>query len=233
MRTFGILLVSLSSVVCFSCKEEEVGNSREVDPETIFFDYKIWGEEGRDFVTCMFQYRYGGDDGTTLVLEGPSKVELDGEELQADSAKFTGAYYEVQKPLQEFSGQHTISFTGLNKKQYKESFHFTPFTLTTDLPETVKQDSFSLYLQNVQPGTTIRYVLTDTSFSTDDINEVQKMSSQARIIFTKAEMAKLKPGPITLLLSLEEGRPLKNATKEGGRISISYSLRREFELTAQ
>jgi hypothetical protein len=230
MRATLKFLMLAVTIFAFSCKEEEVGNSTDVNPETIFFDYKISGEEGRDYVTCMIQYRYGGDDGTTLVLAEPSKVELDGEELKVDSAKYTGAYYEVQKPLAQFAGQHTITFTDAAKKQYKEEFRFQPLSLRDELPEKVKRDSFSIYLNEVEPGTRVRYVLTGTAFQSDDINEVQKMSGDGRIILTKAEMEKLKPGPVTLLLTLEEERPVKKGTKEGGRISISYALRREFDL---
>jgi hypothetical protein len=84
-----------------------------------FFDYRIWADEGREDVTVNLQYRMGGKNGTTLVLDEPSKAMFDGEQLKVDSAKVTGAYYETQKPIASFPGKHTISFTDLNKKEYK------------------------------------------------------------------------------------------------------------------
>ncbi|MBK5271605.1 MAG: hypothetical protein JJE22_11400, partial [Bacteroidia bacterium] len=82
----------------FSCSSNEIGGSKDVNPETIWFDYQVWGEEGHDNMTVMLQYRFAGENGTTLVLDEPSKVELDGEIIKADSSKITGAYYEMVKP---------------------------------------------------------------------------------------------------------------------------------------
>jgi hypothetical protein len=139
-------------------------------------------------------------------------------------------YYEANRDIEEFAGKHSITFTDFNKKTFKQEFTFSPLKLREELPETIKQDSFSVYLDNVEPGTKVRYVLADTSFETDDVNEVQQMSSTGRIIFTKAEISKVKPGPVTLLLTLEDEKPVANGAKAGGRIYISYSLRRDFEL---
>jgi hypothetical protein len=32
-------------------------NSKDVNPDAVYFDYKIWGEEGKEDVTVMLQYR--------------------------------------------------------------------------------------------------------------------------------------------------------------------------------
>src|SRR4030095_14281414 len=111
-----------------SCTSNEIGNSKDVNPDAVFFDYEVWAEEGKD-VTVNLQYRMGGKNGTTLVLDEPSKVLFDGEQLKVDSAKGIGAYYEIQRPFSSFAGKHSITFTDLNKKEYKEEFEFTPFTL--------------------------------------------------------------------------------------------------------
>ena len=224
-------LMHLFWISIISCTNKKGENYKDINPDAIYFDYQIRGEEEKDFITCMFQFRYGEDDETTLVLEPPSKVLLDGEVLNAESAKYSGAYYEVNIDKQEFEGEHTIIFTDINGKQYQESFNFYSFSLKEQFPETIKRDSFSIYLENVKRGTKIRYVLTDTSFESEGINEVQRINSSGRLHFTRAELDNLKSGPVTLLLNLERDRRLKNGTKEGGRLSISYALRREFELT--
>ena len=126
-------------VFLFSCTSDEIGNSKDVNPEAVFFDYEVWAEEGKEDVTVNLQYRMGGKNGTTLILDEPSKVILDGEQLKVDSAKVTGAYYEVQRPLASFAGKHTINFTDLNKKEYNEEFEFTPFSLEPDVPSTLNR----------------------------------------------------------------------------------------------
>jgi len=226
----GVIACLFVSLLAAGCKDQDAGKKEKENNEAVFFDYQVMGEEGRDFVTVLIQFKEGDAEGNTLLLEEPAKVEMDGEVLKPDSAKRSGAYYEAHRDTEEFTGSHTIIFTDFNRKQYKEEFLFSPMRLRQELPEKVKQDSFSVYLDNVKPGTKVRYVLADTSFETDDVNEVQKMSSTGRIIFNEVEMTKVKPGPVTLLLTLEDERPVKNGTKAGGRIYISYSLRRDFEI---
>lgn len=223
----AVYVIMFLLIALISCREEA---SKTKDPRNLYFDYQVHGEAARDFVTCLFQFRYDEDDETAVVLEEPSKIELDGEIVNADSSKYSGVYYEVNIDKQEFEGEHRISFTDINGKQHTETFTFFPFSLKQELPDTIKRDSFSIYLENVKSGTRIRYALTDTSFESEGINEVQRMGSSGRLHFTKEEVDKLSSGHITLLLNLEEDRSLKNGTKGGGRLSISYALRREFEL---
>jgi hypothetical protein len=59
-----------------------------------------------------------------LVLNEPASVSLDGKEIPADSSKLTGAFYEVMDPVNNFSGNHSIVFTDVNKKKYEEEFSF-------------------------------------------------------------------------------------------------------------
>src|SRR4030095_15674037 len=86
----------------FSCTSNEIGNSKDVNPDAIFFDYKIRGEEKDSNVTVYLQYRMGGPNGTTLLLNEPAKVQLDAEVLPADSAKLAGAFYDIRKTANGF-----------------------------------------------------------------------------------------------------------------------------------
>jgi predicted small secreted protein len=106
-----------------SCNNTEIGESKDVNPEAVYLDYNIAGEEGDEDVTCKFQFRMGGPEGTTLVLNNPAKIELDGEPLMVDSSKLGGAYYEIQKPLASFAGKHIITYTDFNKKEFTEEFY--------------------------------------------------------------------------------------------------------------
>ncbi|MBI5856573.1 MAG: hypothetical protein HZB42_02885 [Sphingobacteriales bacterium] len=227
------LLLSLS-VFCFlsfnSCTNNEIGNVRDVNPEAIYFDYRIWGEEGNDHVTIKLQYRFGGENGTTLLLEEPSKVELDGEMIKADSSSFSGVYYEVQKPVSSFSGKHTIVFTDMNKKQYKENFFFQPLSLESELPDTIEKDKLLLKLKGIDPPENIRLLVTDTSFTGEGINRLDTVYKDGLLVIKKGEIEELAPGPVQMEIIKEYDKPVKNGTGEGGRLLIIYTLRREFYL---
>jgi hypothetical protein len=213
-----------------SCNNAEIAKAKDVSAEAIYYDYKIWGEEGRDEVTLVLQYRFGGENGTTLVLDEGAKVSLDGEVLKADSAKLTGAFYEIMKPVEEFKGKHLVVFTDKEGKEHREEFTYLPFTLAAELPETVKKGPLTIKLKDFAAvPTPVRLVMTDTAFSSKDVNE-ELLVRQGELKITSRHWNALESGPVTLEIYREEERQLKNASKEGGRLTITYSLKREFTM---
>lgn len=212
-----------------SCDSNEVGNSKDVNPESIYFDYKVSGGESDDAVTVMLQYKFAGRNGTTLVLDEPSKVELDGQEIKVDSSKMTGAFYEVRKPLKDFIGKHDIVFTNLDNKQYKEEFNFKPISLRTKVPAEIKRGDLAFDLDGLDQVDYVRVLLTDTSFASDDINWIDTVRN-GRVIITKEDLKRVVNGPVQLELTKEIDKPVKNGTREGGEFSFSYGLKREFTL---
>jgi hypothetical protein len=211
-----------------SCTSNEIGNIKDVNPDAIYFDYEIWAEETNPDVTVHLQYRMGGKNGTTLVLDEPSKVLLDGEELKLDSAKVTGAYYEVQKPASSFAGKHTVTFIDLNRKEYKEEFEFVPFMLDSLSPVMHRGDLVFMF-KGLEPVDVIDVALTDTSFTSADINDTATVRN-GRLVISAERLSAVVNGPINLQFYKDAIKPVKNGTKEGGRILIRYGLRREFEL---
>jgi hypothetical protein len=229
MNRLPVTLILLSLIFITACTSNEIGSSKDVNPDAVYFDYKVWGEEGREEVTVNLQYRMGGKNGTTLLLDAPSEVKLDGELIKADSAKFSGAFYEVQKPAAAFAGTHTILFTDLNKKEYKEEFSFTPFSLEPDVPAVVTRGELVFTFKGLEPVDYLTVVLTDTSFSSKDINDVDTVKN-GRLVISAERLGAVVNGPINLQFIKEGFKDLKNTTKEGGKLYMSYGLKREFEL---
>ena len=230
MNRFFALLSILFFTLLTSCNSNEIGNGNDVTPESIYFDYKIWGDEDHDNLTIKLQYRFGGKNGTTLAMENPAKVELDGELIPVDSTKLSGAFYEIHKPIEKFSGEHIISFSDINERQYSEKFRFQPLKLKTVLPEQVERGKILLEINGMDGSEIVRLILTDTAFKSEGINRLQTVKN-GQIIITEKELENLVNGPIRMELIKEEDRQVKNGTPEGGKISISYGLKREFILT--
>lgn len=228
-KVFSAVIVFLSILIITSCTSNEIGSSKDVNPETIWFDYRIWGQEGTDEVTVKLQYRFAGETGTTLVLTEPSKVELDGRIVPVDSSKYAGAYYEVQESVDSFKGKHTIIFTDINKKQYKEEFHFHPMALRTSIASSVTRADLVFELDGLEPVDYVRILLSDTSSKSDGINRVDTVKN-GRLFISKNQLGSLTNGPITLELIKEHEKTVKNGTAEGGKIAVSYGLQREFSL---
>jgi hypothetical protein len=220
---------SMAIIIFASCNSNEIGGSKDVNPERIYFDYQVSGEEDDSAVTILLQYRFGGATGTNLILDEPSKVELDGAIIPADSSKMTGAFYELRVPQRMFIGKHSIVFTANNKKQYKEEFFFLPVSLLTDMPDTIERNELVLKLNGLETEDYVRVLLTDTSRYSEGINRIDTVRN-GQITITKQNLESLANGPVNLQLIREYERPVKEATEKGGRIAISYGLRSEFVL---
>lgn len=228
-RYFRYFIYTIYLYTLSSCTSNEIGNSKDVNPDAVYFDYRIYGDEKDENMTIYLQYRMGGKNGTTLVLNEPARVQLDGEELKVDSAKLSGAFYETEKATRSFAGKHEIVFTDLHKKEYKEEFSFTPLKLKTNIPAEVKRGDLSFDFEGLDTVDYVRVFARDTSFRSRDINEVDTVRN-GMVIIHSDQLKNLVNGPIVLQLSRELEKPLKNGTKEGGRLSISYTIQREFQL---
>jgi hypothetical protein len=216
----------LIAFLFFSCQGKKQGPS---GTDAVFAAYAITAEEGGENVTCLLKFHQRNSRGPALFLESPASVTFDGIALQADSARLSGAYYEWQQPLAGFEGTHTIVFKSAEGREYKEDFRFQPFTLTNDLTGTVPRSELVLQLEGLAPTDYVRVLLTDTSFTTTDINEVDTVRN-GQISISRAALRNVASGPVTLHLFKEEERRLKNAPAGGGLLSLTYGLSREFEL---
>ena len=218
------------AVILFSCtNNREPESTGEVNPEAIYFDYQVRGEEGNDYITVLLQFRFGGENGGTLILEEPGKVELDGEVITPDSSKITGTYYEIQKPIKVFTGRHSIVFTGSDKKIYKNEFDFQPLSLLTTIGDTLRRSDLVVEFNGLEQEDYIRVLLTDTSFTGDGINRLDT-ARNGRLQITKEDFQNLINGPVQLEFVREHEKQVKNGTGERGRLQITYSLKREFIL---
>ncbi|MGZ5189536.1 MAG: hypothetical protein ACXWCZ_00880 [Flavisolibacter sp.] len=230
IKLFQFFIIASITVACNN-NEDDIGSSRNVNPESIYFDYIISADEESQNVLSMFKFRVGGPEGTTLLLKNPSKVELDGEQIEADSARFTGVYYERVKPIRDFVGKHTIKFTASNNKEYVQEFEFKPFSLSEELPQTISRKVFAIQLRDFPVKETgLHIVMIDTAYATNDVNE-RVVIENGRVLISPFMLNQLKNGPISIELTGEEQKSIQNRTKAGGKLSLRYGLKREFVLT--
>lgn len=196
--------------------------------DQLYLDYTITAEENDENVTCVFQFKEDDEEGKAVNI-APAKLELDGEPIESDSAKLSGFYYEVQKPLDSFAGKHSIVYS-TGDKDYKNEFEFFPFTLEQELPAQIHRKPFSIQLKNF-PSTekSVRLLLLDTVFESRGFNDLVPVVN-GKINIGETVLKTIKNGPINLELYLEQEIPLKQATQAGGKLSVTYGLRREFEL---
>jgi hypothetical protein len=226
-KTRTVLFLGFTAIVAGCTNRDKIESA--VDFDRLYFDYAVTAEEDAGYATCVFQFREGGEDGSAVNIE-PANVALDGGKIETDSAKLSGFFYEVQKSIDSFAGKHTIVFTTPNDKQYRNDFEFSPFTLEEELPEKITRKSFSIQLRNF-PSTekTIRLLLLDTAFESSGFNDMIPVVN-GKVTIDEAILRSVKKGPISLALYMEQEIPLQERTMAGGRIFITYGLKRQFEL---
>lgn len=214
------------SALIISCKDEEIGNSKDVNPETIFTHYDINYTEGNENITCKATFRFGGDKGTTLVLANPSSVELDGKKLVVDSSKFEGAYYQTQPLVSGFSGTHQWKFTNLDKKSFTQDFSFTAINFAKTLPTSIgRSKDWELAFTGLANNDELNIEVADTSVNTTNIDQ-KFVVNNGKVIIAASQLAQLKNGPLTIEISKTNSSSLNQATTQGGRIEMKYELKK-------
>ena len=209
-----------------ACSSNEIGNSKDVNPQTIFVRYSVFGEENNDSVTCWAQFRFAGEDGTTLVLNEPSNIRLDGMEIVVDSSAGMGALYKKKFKTALFAGSHAWRYTDGEMNSYPSAFAFTPFSLKSPLPSAVsREDSLLIELNGLPNGAFITTALSDTSSSTNDVI-LKNMIDDGRFTIPSTVWQKLGPGPVAIQISntVDTTLPIGERPAEGGRILVTYAL---------
>jgi hypothetical protein len=223
----GLLFLGLVLTLqgCFNSAEREPLS----DTQDIFLDYKIWGEEGNDSVMVMLQFREYDAFGETLLIGEPGTVVLDGQRIKADSTPMTGPFYTVYRHVKEFTGKHSIVYTDVDGRKYKEDFQFGPFSIVSGLSDTVSRSKLNIVFEGLNKREQVRILLTDTSFTSDGINRVDTIWNN-KLTISRGDLLALQNGPINVEFIRENERRIRDATAAGGSISILYTIRRELYL---
>jgi hypothetical protein len=220
------ITIAAAILLLASCKSNEIGNSKDVNPDAIYQEYNVTATEGENEASFTAQFRFGGDNGTTLVLNDKSQISFDGKALAVDSSGGIGAYYQTKLPMASAAGKHNWTFTDGNDKSYSNTFNLQPFTLVTNFAAPITAADLELNFSGLQDNDEINISINDTSHSSSryrDVDTAIKISGGKTIISAMA-MKKLAPGPLTIDVTKIQNINLKEATKEGGSIMYSFQL---------
>lgn len=221
---FNSLVVIGFTIIISSCKGKDKEKTIDAYPE-----YKIIATEGDDNLAVIAQLKPGDEFGDAISLTPPSAFLLDGEPLVADTAKFGGFFYELYKPIDKFSGKHTLTYRSEDGTVSNEEFLFEPLTLTTVLPETFSRKDMELELTGALNKEVIRIVMVDTSFGSEGLNYTDTVQN-GKLLITAWKLGNLVDGPVQLELMREYERSLEHSGYWGGKMTVDYTIRREFTL---
>jgi hypothetical protein len=225
MQIRRVLAVTTLVAGFMACTSNEIGNSKDVAQESIYQEYNISYTEGDEKAAINAQFRFGGKNGTTLLLNDPSGISFDGTAIKADSSDLGGAFYQLNKPAAAFYGTHHFVFTDINSKKFDNDFVFEKFGMA-NAPSTAAKAA-PLQLQFDSGGLKAGDQVTVSSTGTDSSFSVTGtvIDKNFAISIPAEDLKKQKGKELKLDISLYRNVPLQQNTREGGEMNISYRLR--------
>ena len=219
------ILFFSSLLIIGGCSSSEIGESKDVNQETIYQTYKVSHTEGNELVELTAQFRFAGDKGTTLVLSKPGSISLDNKIIAVDSSEFDGAFYKTYFNINNGYGKHHLIFKDINGKKFNNEFNFDAFKLV-DVPATAyKNQPLQIKFETVAFSENdyieAQSINTDSSFSTVHLAG----DANYFISIPAKELQRQKGGSISLVITLYKRVALKKLTKEGGEILIEQTLK--------
>ncbi len=207
-----------------SCASNEIGQSRDVAPESVYQGYLVDHDEklGRTVITA--QFRFAGEAGTTLVLNPPSVYQLNGQPVAVDSSSLSGAYYRVEVPAREAKALYRFRYVGHNGQEYLNTAEIVPFRFKA-VPEQARRDRplcLEMEFPRLEAGDNVELYSTgtDSSFS---ITHYSRDSGNSLCIPLK-EMQRQRGKQFSVYAVLNRRRSLAQHTSLGGEISIAQTL---------
>lgn len=224
IRFFSLILL----VFLFSCSGKDKKRPQISEAGKMFMDYQVQAGEGDDKLTVLIRFRDGAE-GDALLLPPDAEILLDDRLLLADSSKRTGGFYETHLPIDSFQGTHHLILRQAGKQIHDQAFNFTIMSLEDGPGDSLSRKDLAFRLSGLEQEDYVRVIATDTAFYSEGINRLDTIRD-SRLYISQADLAQLVNGPVQLILSREWEKPIEENGYPIGRISINYTLRREFIL---
>ncbi len=222
-----IFLILIGSLILASCASNEIANSIDVKQDKIYQNYSILYNGNTNETNIKATYRFGGENGTTLVLTPPSKVTFNGKSMTRYESDFVGAYYKIAQSKSLASGQVcTFVFTDTDKKQYTNSVKFNP-VLISKIPAEINKGNpleFTMLTNALAYGEKISIALKDTTHSV--LYEVQDQQPKKQFVLPAMVLKKLS-GKVRITITRRYKIMLKEGTDEGGIIYFEYKTKEQ------
>lgn len=218
----GIFLTLFVITVLSACSSNEIGESKDVSQDKIYQSYSIEQNGNNNEVTITCQFRFAGKNGTTLVLNNPSKIVFDNEALKVDSNSTAGAYYAINKSADGFLGNHSFVFTDVNNKKFENNLVFDNFSLVNEVAGATKNIPLEIHFDagKLSTGDHVELYTTDSD-SSFSISYVAGTDAGNVFIIPVKELQRQKTTMLSLEAAVDKVIPLQQASIEGGIIRVS------------
>jgi hypothetical protein len=172
-------------------------------------------------VNINCQFRFAGKNGTTLVLNNPSKIIFDNDVLKVDSSGASGAYYAIDKPVADFYGKHSFVFTDINNKKLENDFVFEKFALVNTPATAAKTGPLKISFDagKLSSGDHVELYSSDTD-SSFSISYTAGTDTGNVLLVPAKELQRQKSKTLLLDAKVYRDIALGQASAEGGSIRV-------------
>jgi hypothetical protein len=219
----------------FSCAEESK-KSDKVNIDEVYQHYTASSSEGSSNFTSRAQFQTGAQwdrleteksGGVTVELTGSSQVTLNGQPMQKDHGVMDGTYYTGSSA----GNQITWVWTDNNGKTYTNSATMEPisFGVAPRFLNSANDLTISWKGAPVRENEKVRIAMnakiTDSNNKTKDkrISKETGERGATSLTFTYTLLSEIAGQNVTMEISRISHIPLKEATKEGGFIDLTFS----------
>lgn len=225
----SIYILLLSFLAGWGCSDSPGPHAGDKKGSQLYCDYRVSGDDESGHVTVLMQFRAGGADGPGVLLEEPAAVYLDSYTLDADSSRNHGVYYEQRWLAHEFDGRHVIRYIDLAGDTLVEQFHFPVFGFRDSFPARIPVADLEIELTGLEGEDTLHILMMDTSYKSRGVDRyIQLINNKIRI--PAEDISRLRKGPVLLDIYRDVDRQLGSEPAGGGRLFLSWALRRRFVL---
>ncbi|MCK9613547.1 MAG: hypothetical protein PHR81_11240 [Bacteroidales bacterium] len=221
MKTAVRLILMVMVVLFFAhCASNETANSDTVKQSEIYQSYSVTYNSGEKELTATASFRFGGANGTTLLLVKPSKVIFENEEMPNEQNIFSGTFYEINKQT-TVQPEYTYTFTDCEEKPYTNNALMIPVEISKCPETTDKSEGLTIeWSYPLQNGESIHLFIEDKNNGSATV--CTNVFGATSISLNPEDLKKLKPGEVSVYLERENSTSLKNATHLGGNMFVKY-----------
>jgi hypothetical protein len=214
------------AILCSACSVDTI-SSKDVSTDAIHQDLSMSYSEETNTTYLSAQFRVGGSTGTTVDLEEPANLKLNGQ--TPSKQNILGTRYQVSQPgfvrmanfeyktKEETVLKNTISIEPmfLRKAEATASVLQT-YVIELEVPALARGEEISVRMvQEIRKADMVQYQYADGVFD----------AGKSRASFSPAELSKLNNGLAKVQISRRKSTRVEQGTREGGFISASYNLR--------
>ncbi len=229
MKSLITTALFVAGITLFTaCSSNEIGESKDVAQDKIYQSYNINCFEKDNQLEVFAQFRFAGSNGTTLVLNKPSQVSFDNKILRVDSTTGRGSFYfyNSEAPGTTLYGNHHFIFIDINNKKLENTFSFDSFKLVNVPASISKKQALNLSFEATTSLRIDDYIEVSTSNTDSSFSVTHNTSDKGNFItIPSAELLRQKGKDLILEATVYRTIPLQQATAEGGKINLRYSLK--------